>query len=214
MKSKTMKRMVVSTALALTLTAGLSIPAAAANTWQIPEKNIRVQVSDCRENWLQELLQCLQKPSLPDAPIVPDAPEAPVLPDTPQAPESDPASGFEKAVADLVNAQRANHGLSALTFSEKLADGARAKSLDMARNNYFSHNSPTYGSAFDMMKTFGITYKTAGENIAKGYSSPEAVVTAWMNSESHRENILHPGYTAIGVGYIADGGYWTQWFTG
>ena len=69
-------------------------------------------------------------------------------------------------------------------------------------------------SPFDMMKSFGITYNTAGENIAMGYSTPEAVVDAWMNSEGHRANILNSSYKEIGVGYIADGNYWTQMFIG
>lgn len=205
MKSKTMKRAVISTALALTLTAGLSIPTAASFRifchmkpsclWQCPD-------------W-----QKPENPILPDVPPIPDVPEQEAP--KPESPESgSTAASAEKQVADLVNAQRAQHGLSALTFSQKLSEGARAKSQDMAKNNYFSHTSPTYGSPFDMMKTFGITYRSAGENIAKGYSTPEAVVAAWMNSEDHRENILSSKYTAIGVGYIADGGYWTQWFTG
>ena len=63
-------------------------------------------------------------------------------------------------------------------------------------------------------KSFGITYNYAGENIAMGYSSPEAVMTAWMNSAGHRANILSANFTTLGVGYGADGGYWTQWFIG
>ena len=195
MKSKNMKRAVISTALALTLTAGLSIPTAASFRFV------------CRPQCIK-LCPDFQAPQ-------PEAPNNPEVPNTPEAPEhGGSVSSLERQVADLVNAQRTQHGLAPLTLSEKLSDGARAKSQDMARHNYFSHTSPTYGSPFEMMKAFGITYRTAGENIAKGYSSAEAVVTAWMNSESHRENILDPGYTAIGIGYAADGGYWTQWFTG
>ena len=84
----------------------------------------------------------------------------------------------------------------------------------MAKNNYFSHQSPTYGSPFDMMKSMGITYRHAGENIAMGYASAEAVVKAWMNSEGHRKNILSANFTTLGVGYVASGNYWTQWFIG
>lgn len=66
-----------------------------------------------------------------------------------------------------------------------------------------------------MMKQFGISYKTAGENIAKGQKTPEAVVNAWMNSEGHRANILNPNYTQMGLGYTADGTvYWCQMFIG
>ena len=79
---------------------------------------------------------------------------------------------------------------------------------------YFSHTSPTYGSPFDMMKSFGISYRAAGENIAKGQTTPAAVVNAWWNSAWHRQNMLNASYTQIGVGYVADGKYWTQMFIG
>jgi len=94
---------------------------------------------------------------------------------------------------------------------------ARDKSADMRDHHYFSHQSPTYGSPFDMMKKYGISYTTAGENIAAGQTTPEEVVQAWMNSEGHRANILNPNYTAIGVGYVKGGSYgsyWTQDFIG
>ena len=65
-----------------------------------------------------------------------------------------------------------------------------------------------------MIKNFGISYKTAGENIAKGYKTPQAVVDGWMNSSGHRANILNASYTQIGVGYVANGNYWTQMFIG
>ena len=77
----------------------------------------------------------------------------------------------------------------------------------MHDKRYFSHQSPTYGSPFDMMKQFGITYRTAGENIAMGQSTPQAVVNAWMNSKGHRANILNASFTQIGMGYVADGHY-------
>lgn len=121
---------------------------------------------------------------------------------------------FEEQVAVLVNEQRAANGLSALTFSTALSDVARAKSQDMHDKGYFDHTSPTYGTPFDMLKTFGISYRSAGENIAMGYTTPEAVVTGWMNSAGHRANILNASYTQIGVGYVADGNYWTQLFIG
>ena len=79
---------------------------------------------------------------------------------------------------------------------------------------YFSHTSPTYGTPFQMMKNFGITYRTAGENIARGQISPKAVVDAWMNSSGHRANILNSSFTHIGVGYAENGRYWTQMFIG
>ena len=121
---------------------------------------------------------------------------------------------YEQEVVRLVNAERASYGLPALSIRADLCQYARVKSQDMHDSGYFSHTSPNYGSPFDMMQSFGITYSHAGENIAMGYSTPEAVVSAWMNSEGHRANILSASYTELGVGYVADGGYWTQWFVG
>lgn len=123
-------------------------------------------------------------------------------------------NAFEKEVVELTNKERAKQGLKALSVDSKLSKSARAKSQDMKDKNYFSHTSPTYGSPFDQMKQFGITYKSAGENIAQGQRSPQEVVTAWMNSEGHRANILNKSYTHIGVGYVKSGNYWTQQFIG
>ncbi|UYO36723.1 CAP domain-containing protein [Bacillus zhangzhouensis] len=123
-------------------------------------------------------------------------------------------NAFEKEVVELTNKERAKQGLKALSVDSKLSKSARAKSQDMKDKNYFSHTSPTYGSPFDQMKQFGITYKSAGENIAQGQRSPQEVVTAWMNSEGHRANILNKNYTHIGVGYVKSGNYWTQQFIG
>lgn len=119
---------------------------------------------------------------------------------------------YEKEVVRLVNVQRANNGLRELTYDWELSRVARYKSQDMKDNNYFSHTSPTYGSPFQMMKSFGISYRSAGENIARGQATPEAVVNAWMNSSGHRANILNSSFTHIGVGYVASGRYWTQMF--
>ncbi|MBR7070962.1 MAG: sporulation protein [Clostridia bacterium] len=123
-------------------------------------------------------------------------------------------SEYEKAVVDLVNDIRQQHGLAALKLNVELSAVARTKSADMSAKKYFSHTSPTYGSPFDMMKSFGISYRTAGENIAMGYASPQAVVDGWMNSDGHRANILNASFTQIGVGYVANGHYWTQMFIG
>ncbi|WP_077736908.1 CAP domain-containing protein [Bacillus sonorensis] len=127
---------------------------------------------------------------------------------------SSSVSAYEKEVVELTNAERKKQGLKPLTLDENLSKVARTKSQDMKDNNYFDHNSPTYGSPFDMMKKFGITYRTAGENIAKGQRTPQEVVKAWMNSEGHRKNIMNPNFTHIGVGYVKDGNYWTQQFIG
>jgi uncharacterized YkwD family protein/spore coat assembly protein SafA len=121
---------------------------------------------------------------------------------------------YEKEVVRLVNEIRVRNGLPALTENWELSRVARYKSQDMKDNRYFSHTSPTYGSPFQMMKSFGITYRSAGENIARGQRSPQEVVTAWMNSAGHRANILNASFTQIGIGYVAEGHYWTQMFTG
>lgn len=123
-------------------------------------------------------------------------------------------TSYEKEVIRLVNEKRAQNGLKALTYDWELSRVARYKSQDMKNNNYFSHTSPTYGTPFQMMKSFGISYRTAGENIAKGQATPQAVVDAWMNSSGHRANILNSSFTKIGVGYVANGKYWTQMFIG
>lgn len=119
---------------------------------------------------------------------------------------------YEKEVVRLVNEIRAENGLPSLTYDWELSRVARYKSQDMKDNKYFSHTSPTYGSPFQMIKNFGITYRSAGENIAKGYATPQAVVNGWMNSSGHRANILNASFNRIGVGYVAGGNYWTQMF--
>ena len=124
---------------------------------------------------------------------------------------------YQQEVVNLVNKERAKYGLSALKSNSSLANVATIKSQDMVNKNYFSHTSPTYGSPFDMMKQFGISYKTAGENIAMGQKTPSEVVTAWMNSEGHRKNILSSSFTQIGVGVAKNANgqlYWTQMFIG
>lgn len=123
-------------------------------------------------------------------------------------------SAYEQEVIRLVNEIRVQNGLKALTANWELSRVARYKSQDMVDNRYFSHTSPTYGSPFQMIRAFGLSFRTAGENIAYGQRTPQAVVNAWMNSSGHRANILNGSYTQIGVGYVANGHYWTQMFIG
>ncbi|WP_077621625.1 SafA/ExsA family spore coat assembly protein [Sediminibacillus massiliensis] len=118
----------------------------------------------------------------------------------------------EHKVIQLTNQERAKYGLPALRPDWELSRVARYKSRDMKNQQYFSHTSPTYGSPFKMIRNFGIDYRSAAENIARGQQSPNAVVQAWMNSSGHRKNILNENYTHIGVGYVAEGKYWTQMF--
>ena len=119
---------------------------------------------------------------------------------------------FEQEVIRLVNEIRVENGLNPLTHNWELSRVARYKSQDMKDNKYFSHTSPIYGSPFQMIRNFGISFRSAGENIAYGYTTPQAVVNGWMNSSGHRANILNAGYTQIGVGYVSSGNYWTQMF--
>ena len=171
-----------------------------------------------------------QKPeSTPSTPSTTPQQKPESTPSTPstnpeQKPESTPEqkpstdfSSYQQQVLDLVNAERTKRGISTLTLDSNLSSVATKKSQDMVNKNYFDHTSPTYGSPFDMMKQFGISYRTAGENIAKGQKTPQEVVTAWMNSEGHRKNILNPNFTNLGVGIAKDSKgttYWTQMFIG
>ncbi|GAA4713809.1 CAP domain-containing protein [Brevibacillus fulvus] len=120
-------------------------------------------------------------------------------------------SAFASQVADLVNQERAKAGLKPLQMDSQLSAMATDKAKDMANNHYFDHNSPTYGSPFEMMEQYGINYSYAGENIAMGQRSPQQVMEDWMNSSGHRANILNANYTKIGVAYY--NGYWVQEFT-
>ena len=160
-------------------------------------------------------MMCLGE--LPQVPA-PDE-ETPAPDEGTSAPDKEQTTGgvisaYEAEVIRLVNEIRRQNGLGELTASAELSHVARLKSQDMHDKGYFDHTSPTYGSAFDMLRSFGISYRTAGENIAYGYSTPQAVVDAWMNSSGHRANILNASYTQIGVGHVQDGNYCTQIFVG
>lgn len=173
----------------------------------------------------------IQLPLPDDDSSTEQAPEAdkPVIPEednsTENIPEQDGSTenapeeekSFELQVLELINEERTSRGLSELSFSEELSSVARAHSSDMASRGYFSHNTPEGITPFDRIKNAGISYNTAGENIAAGQQTPEAVVDAWMNSDGHRANILNASYTETGIGCVYGGSYgiyWTQVFTG
>lgn len=131
-----------------------------------------------------------------------------------QVASSSSLSAAEQQMVDLVNKARSENNLPALKVDIALANVARTKSKDMIDNNYFSHNSPTYGSPFDMMKSFSIRYIKAGENLA-GNQTVQAAHDALMKSPGHRANILSPDYTHIGIGIVEGGSYgnmFTQMF--
>ena len=126
-------------------------------------------------------------------------------------------AAFQNQVFQLVNQERTSRGLKALVMDSALNNTATLKSQDMAKLGYFDHNSPTYGSPFDLMRQYGISYRAAGENIAMGQTSPQQVMDGWMNSSGHRANILSASYTKIGVGIARNSSgryYWTKHFTG
>ena len=112
----------------------------------------------------------------------------------------------ELEVFNLINKERSNNGLQALKNDNEVQRIARIKAQDMVNSNYFSHQSPTYGSPFDMLKSFGVSYKSSGENIA-GNGSNSSAVTAWMNSSGHRANILNGSYNYTGVGVVSSSKY-------
>lgn len=130
-------------------------------------------------------------------------------------PNIDDIKALENAVIRLANAERSKKGLPALAANWQLSRVARYKSQDMINKGYFAHQSPTYGSPFDMMESFGLRFASAGENIAMGQQTPQAVMTSWMNSPGHKSNILSASYSQIGVGLAKDRNgrcYWTQMF--
>jgi uncharacterized YkwD family protein/spore coat assembly protein SafA len=130
-------------------------------------------------------------------------------------PNIDSVKTLETEVVRLVNVERSKRGLPALKQNWELSRVARYKSQDMINKGYFDHQSPTYGSPFQMMESFGIRFSAAAENIAHGQKTPQEVMTTWMNSTGHRNNILGASFTEIGVGAAKDSRgniYWTQMF--
>lgn len=128
---------------------------------------------------------------------------------------SNDTRSLELEVIRLVNEERKKAGLNPLVENMELTNAARAKSKDFINNNYFSHNSPTYGSPFEMLDSLGIRYTAAAENIASGQRDPAEVMSFWMNSSGHRANILSQTLNQIGVGVAKDNEgnlYWTQMF--
>lgn len=120
---------------------------------------------------------------------------------------------FASQVVALVNAERAKQGLSALTVDTKVQQAALVRAKESAQS--FSHTRPNGSSFSTALTEADVSYRTAGENIAYGQSTPQQVMNAWMNSSGHRANILNANYTTIGVGYTVINGtaYWAQLFT-
>ncbi|MEX2415705.1 MAG: CAP domain-containing protein [Paenibacillaceae bacterium] len=126
------------------------------------------------------------------------------IPTPTNPPATSTLNSDELLLLKLVNQERTSRKLASLTADAPLSKVAEVKSQDMADNQYFSHQSPTYGSPFEMMKQFGIVYQTAGENIACN-QTVEAAHKALMESTGHRENILSTQFTHIGIGIVNGG---------
>lgn len=156
--------------------------------------------------------------------VFPDM-EMPALPDggnsqlpdigVPSQPEQNGSmSAYAAQVVELVNAERAKAGLSPLKANSRMTGAAEVRAKEIERS--FSHTRPD-GSGFNTVLTQnGVSFRGAGENIAYGQPTPEAVMESWMNSAGHRANILNGEFTDIGVGYYENGsgvGYWVQVFT-
>lgn len=152
------------------------------------------------------------KPTPTPAPTPKPTPKPTPAPTPTPNPGGYQLSASEQEMVRLVNEERQKADVAPLKIDLELSRVARIKSQDMYDNNYFSHTSPTYGSPFDMMKKFGISYRTAGENIAM-HNSVQSAHNGLMNSDGHRRNILNPSFTHIGIG-IVNGRYYTQMFIG
>ncbi|MFF3576787.1 CAP domain-containing protein [Streptomyces mirabilis] len=172
-------------------------------------------------------------PAAPEAPAstAPSAPEAPAssAPATPEAPASTapatpeatasaspsttaPASAAVTRVVALVNSERGKVGCSPLTLNAKLSKAAQDHSADMASHQNMSHTGSDGSDPGQRITTAGYTWSAYGENVAFGYSTPEAVMAGWMSSPGHKRNILDCDFKEIGVGLAQPGSYWTQDF--
>ncbi|MGW0753374.1 CAP domain-containing protein [Streptomyces sp. NPDC002587] len=141
----------------------------------------------------------------------PARPAPPVASKPPTAPTAGPSGPIAEVVA-LVNKERAKAGCSALTVNEKLTAAALNHSKDMAAHSNMSHTGSDGSNPGERITRAGYTWMTYGENVAYGYSTPEQVMTGWMNSPGHRENILNCSFKEIGVGLAQPNSYWTQDF--
>jgi uncharacterized protein, YkwD family len=224
--NKGLKRTLVLGAMALTLSLpiGAGAFAATSNTTPVTQKatvNYGFDLNAFLKQYMQgyyynkPTTTTVTKPTTTTAtkPTTTTTKPATTIPTKPATTTTVATSEYATQVVTLVNQERAKAGLPALKVTNStLKLVALDKAKDMYHNNYFDHTSPTYGSPFDMMKKYGITYRAAGENIAKGQRSPQEVMNAWMNSSGHRANILNASFTTIGVAYY--NGVWVQEFIG
>jgi uncharacterized YkwD family protein len=170
---------------------------------KLPENNIGfVPKTDCKPIVVED-----NKTNIPPEDSVAAVPQGTTAPKTPAAKtNSSTLTASEQEMLKLLNDSRIQNKLSPLMVDMELTNVARIKAQDMIDNNYFSHNSPKYGDPFAMMKSFGVKYLQAGENIA-GNQSVQNAQNALMNSPGHRKNILSPNFTHIGLGIQKGGPY-------
>jgi uncharacterized YkwD family protein len=150
-----------------------------------------------------------QKPTATPKPQPTPVPKDDIEASPTEGPKATPAAGIsedEQRTLDLINKERANAGLEPLKFDMELQKVARLKAKDMVEKNYFSHQSPTYGSPFDMMRQYNISFRSAGENIA-GNRTVEGAVKAWMGSSGQRKNILNANFNYTGIGVVESSRY-------
>ncbi|MDD2181593.1 MAG: SafA/ExsA family spore coat assembly protein [Bacilli bacterium] len=194
----------------------INIPGNNASTYTVSPGDTMWNIAKKHEIGLSDLTEAnpqIENPSfiLPGQTI--NIPNGTSTPSTPSTPND--IRALENEVIRLVNIERARVGQPALTENNEVSRVARIKSNDFIENNYFSHNSPTYGTPFEMLRSFGINFSAAAENIARGQRTAAEVMNSWMNSSGHRANILSSTYNQIGVGVArANDGtlYWTQIF--
>lgn len=201
-----MKKKMIIPLIAL-LTAALSVGASAAgDVYTVVKGDSMWKIAVRYEVGLSELIEAnpqIKNPAL----IYPG--------DRIAIPEKSSLLSLEDEVIRLTNVERTKRGLPALAKNWELCRVARYKSEDMLNRGYFAHNSPAYGSPFDMMESFGLRFTAAAENIAYGQRTPAEVMNAWMNSPGHRSNILSGNVSEIGVGVAKKSNgtlYWTQMF--
>ena len=221
--TKAMKKIIITLAAFIAIATGVAMPASAqhcdvqrgdsmwriAKRYKVPFGKVLVLNKHFKN---QHLIHPKDEVELPDGSTGTSTNE-PAAGDSaePGTEERQAESTQAEAILNLVNRERQKAGVPALTLSEKLTSIANTKAQDMADKNYFSHDSPTYGSPFDMLKHFGVSYSAAGENIAAGQKTAEEVMNSWMNSSGHKANILNKNYTQLGVGFYRGGQYGTEW---
>ena len=165
---------------------------------------------------MPEITESPELAETPEPVETPKATEVPKPTATPKAtqPPSSSESSYAYQVIELVNAERAKYGLSALSADTTLMNAAGKRAVETVTS--FSHTRPNGTKFSTVLSEYGVSYRTAGENIAYGQRTPQDVVNSWMNSSGHRANILSSSYTKIGVGCYKSGStyYWSQLFIG